>query len=145
MSEKISRREFLGRGVAAAMAVAGVTACGRLLTTEAFAAGEAAEVIVGPDKMVANLAELKNRGAVNFMYNGKKSVLLYNNGEIRAFENICTHRGGPTKRKGDRLVCQWHGAVFDPLTGESQKPPAPKGSKLSAIPIEVKDGTIFVA
>jgi nitrite reductase/ring-hydroxylating ferredoxin subunit len=70
--------------------------------------------------------------------------LLYNDGEIKAFENICTHKGGPSKLKQDKLVCQWHGAIFEPLTGEALKGPAPKGSKLPAIELEEREGSIYV-
>lgn len=144
MREPISRKEFLKRSALAALSVAGITACGKVLSGPAFAENAADEISVGSDKMLLSVEDLKTRGAVNFMYNGKKSILLYNNGEIRAFENICTHKGGPTKASGDKLVCQWHGAVFDPLTGESQKSPAPKGSRLTAIKLDIKDGRVFL-
>jgi nitrite reductase/ring-hydroxylating ferredoxin subunit len=145
MSEKISRKEFLIRGATATIAFVGITACGRLFSADAFAAAEAVQVNVGEDKSLVTVDDLKTRGAVSFLYNGKKSILLYNGGEIRAFENICTHRGGPSKLFNGKLVCQWHGATFDPLTGESLKPPAPKGSKLVEIKVETRDGKIFLA
>jgi len=145
MSEMMTRKEFLARGVQAVIAVAGLTACGQLLSTNVFAQTKPDEITVGPDKSLLTVDELKQRGAVNFVVNGKKAILLYNGGEIRAFENICTHRGGPNHLSGDKLVCKWHGATFNPLTGESTKPPAPSGSKLPAVKLEIKDGKIFLA
>lgn len=144
MSEQISRKEFLKRTAMTALSVAGISACGKVLSGPAFAEIAVDEIPVGPDKMLLSVEDLKTRGAANFMYNGKKCILLYNNGEIRAFENICTHKGGPTKLMGDKLVCQWHGATFDPLTGESQKPPAPQGSRLTEVPLEVRDANVYL-
>jgi nitrite reductase/ring-hydroxylating ferredoxin subunit len=145
MSEKISRKEFLEKGAQAALVIAGITACGRLLTGEAFAAGEGAVCKVGSDRSLLTVDELKKQGAVSFMNNGRKSILLFIDGEIRAYENICTHKGGPTKLAGKKLVCLWHGASFDPLSGESTKSPAPKGSKLTVIKLEIKEGKIYLA
>ncbi len=145
MKEKITRKEFLVRGTNAALAVAGITACGKWLLKDAVAAGKIESVTVGADKLVTRVADLKERAAVNFIYNEKKYILLYNNGEIRAFKNICTHQGGPTKLAGAELVCQWHGAHFNPLTGEATKSPAPKGSKLPPVKLDIKDGKIYLA
>jgi len=144
MPERISRKEFLKRTALTALSVAGISACGKVLCGPSFAEISAEEIPLGPDQMLLSVEELKTRGAANFMYNGKKAVLLYNNGEVRAFENICTHKGGSAKLVGDKLVCQWHGAVFDPLTGASQNPPAPKGSRLTHVPVEIRDGKVYL-
>lgn len=144
MSKKITRKEFLEKSVKTVIAVAGITACGRLLSGEAWGASDADEIKVGADKFLISVEDLKKKHAVTFMYNGKKSILLCLKEEIRAFENICTHKGGPNKLAGNKLLCQWHGATFDPLTGQATKPPAPKGSKLTAIKLEAKDGKIFL-
>lgn len=144
MSERISRKDFLVKGAQAAFVVSGLTACGKLLSGEAFAASKAAGITVGEDGFLLSVEDLQKQGAVSFQNNGKKAILLYNDGEIRAFQNVCTHRGGWTKLVGKKLVCQWHGAVFDPLTGKAIKPPAPKGSQLKAISVGIKDGKIFL-
>ena len=70
--------------------------------------------------------------------------MVYNNGNFKAFENICTHKKGPSRLKGGKLVCQWHGAQFDPLTGKAIKGPAPAGSKLNEIKIKNVKGKLFV-
>jgi nitrite reductase (NADH) small subunit len=42
-------------------------------------------------------------------------------GEISAIDNVCLHQGGPlgqgTIEEG-KVVCPWHGWMFDPKTGE---------------------------
>lgn len=44
------------------------------------------------------------------------------NGEITAMDNVCAHRGGPLGQgtiEHGKLVCPWHGWVFNPRTGEA--------------------------
>lgn len=143
MDKEISRREFLKQGIKTVVATAVITACGKLIIGDTEAA-KLSPINVGEDNFIIELDELAEHKAVDFIYKGKKSILLYNDGEIRAFENICTHRGGPSKLKNDKLVCQWHGSVFDPLTGEALKGPAPLGSKLTPIEIKENNGKIYV-
>ena len=143
MENKISRGDFLKMGLNVTLAAAAITACGDLL-----AMGEGKlkidEITVGEDNFIIERLSLEENKYVNFIFRGKRSILVYNQGKIKAFENICTHQGGKTELKGDRLVCLWHGAVFDPLTGEALKGPALLGSKLPAITLREEDGKIYV-
>ncbi|OGX19762.1 MAG: hypothetical protein A3K83_07555 [Omnitrophica WOR_2 bacterium RBG_13_44_8b] len=97
----------------------------------------------GEKNFLIKIDELKKLGAVNFEFSGKNSILLYNGGQIRAFENICTHKGGPSKLLDNKLVCEWHGAIFDPLTGEALGRPAPQGSRLKEIKLAIRNGNIY--
>lgn len=146
MNTNMSRRDFLKTGAKTLLATAAITACGNLLGLGgvAYARGKE-DILVGEDGSIIGMDALMADKTVPFVYNGKKSILLYNDGNIKAFENICTHKGGPSELHNDALVCKWHGATFDPITGERTKGPAPAGSKLPAIPVIEKEGQIYVA
>ncbi len=143
MDNKINRRDFLKTGIKIVVTSAVITACGDLI-----AMGEdkknIGEISVGEDNFIIGVDALKENKAINFIFKGKKSILVYNDGNIKAFENICTHKGGQTRLQDDRMVCQWHGAVFDPLTGRALKGPAPLDSKLPAINLKEQDKKVYV-
>jgi len=144
MDEKISRRDFLQKGAGTVLGVLAITACGDLFAMGKLAKNEINEINVGEDYFIIKLDELKKYKAVNFIHKGKKSILLYNGGEIKSFENICTHKGGPSKLENNKLVCQWHGALFDPITGMAMKGPAPSGSRLTPINLREHDGKVYI-
>ena len=144
MNKNMTRREFLKVSAKSFLAPLVLTACGNLISLTGCAAPKAGEVTVDSTNLITDLATLQDAKAFNFTFAGKKSILLYNDGKIKAFENICTHEAGPTKLTGPKLVCQWHGATFDPLTGEATGRPAPSGSKLPEIPLEIKGEKIYV-
>lgn len=144
MEKEMTRKEFLGVGTKAALSLFAITACGDLLSLRAHAKVAADELPLGPNNFLIKVDDLKDRGVANFQYQGRKAILLYNGGEIKAFENICTHKGGPTTLTKGKLVCKWHGAMFEPLTGKALKPPAPSDSSLRAIPLTVQQGNIFL-
>jgi len=145
MNEKISRLDFLKIGAKTALSIAVVTACGDLLSLGAKAKATVIKAKQGTDGFLTSVAQLKEKTAMNFDYQSKKAILLYNDGEIRAFESICTHKGGPLKSVNDKIVCKWHSATFDPITGAALTAPAPKGSSLKAIKLDIKDGNIYTA
>jgi nitrite reductase/ring-hydroxylating ferredoxin subunit len=145
MENKMTRRDFIKTSGKTVLTALALTACADLFKLGHAAETPLKEITVRDDNFIITADELKNAQAVNFIYKGKKSILLYNDGQIRAFENICTHKGGPTALKDNALVCEWHGAAFNPLTGEALKKPAPDGSTLPAVAIKELDGKIFVA
>ena len=102
------------------------------------------EIQVDETRLISSIAVLAEKKAIPFVYKGKQSILLYNDGEYRAFENICTHKGGPTTLSNDKLVCKWHGAKFDTLTGEALTRPAPEKSKLPEIKLKIEGNDIYV-
>ncbi len=143
METKISRRDFLKMGLKVTLAAVAITACGDVLAMGAVQP-KTGEITVGVDNFIIETGALKENKYVNFIFKGKKSILIYNDVNIKAFENICTHKGGPTKLQDDKLVCLWHGAVFDPVTGQALKNPAPPDSKLPEISLREQDGKIYV-
>jgi len=77
---------------------------------------------------------------------GRRVALCNVEGELYAFENVCTHafailsEGGLA---GDRVRCPLHGATFDVKTGEAKSLPAVKA--LPTHKVKVEDGTVYVA
>lgn len=68
-------------------------------------------------QVVANLHELERAGAWRRVEIDGDSVLLVHDGSrVRAFYNVCQHRGRPLKdeRAGhcDRIVCPLHGWTY---------------------------------
>ncbi len=65
-------------------------------------------------------------------------------GTFEAFSAICKHQGFPVgKVDGNTITCLVHGSTYDATTGKRTGPPAPVGSALDRIKIDVKDGQIL--
>jgi nitrite reductase (NADH) small subunit len=66
------------------------------------------------------------------------------NGEFSAMDNVCLHRGGPLGQgvveKG-KVVCPWHGWVWDPKTGQSVHNPA---AKIAVYPMKIENGDVLI-
>ncbi len=57
---------------------------------------------------------------------GEEIVLANVDGQIYAFANGCTHRGGPLGEgllEGDEVECPFHQGRFNVKTGEAVQPP----------------------
>lgn len=81
------------------------------------------------------------------------SVLLHREGgAVRAWVNVCPHAGRRLdwspgrflRTKQGLLVCAAHGATFELSAGECVAGPC-RGDSLRAIPVEVRDGAIWLA
>jgi len=61
---------------------------------------------------------------------GGKTIALFNvEGNYYAINDTCPHQGGPLSEgelAGKKVICPWHGAVFDVTTGKVLGPPAVK-------------------
>ena len=58
---------------------------------------------------------------------GRKICVANVRGRYFAMDNVCPHRGAALGQGGvamGRVVCPWHGYVFDPVTGVSEQDPA---------------------
>lgn len=71
----------------------------------------------------------------------REPVLLINlNGEIYALEAFCTHEGLSLEdgflAEDGRIVCPWHGSVFDVKTGKVVDGPAKRDLKKYNVKIE---------
>ncbi len=78
-------------------------------------------------------------------------VVVRKDGAFYAYRNHCPHVGGPLDWRpvhffditGAFLLCATHGALFRPADGYCLYGPC-AGQKLTAVPIAVEDGAIFL-
>lgn len=76
---------------------------------------------------------------------GKKKILILNiDGEFKALNSFCAHRGAPLI-KGEivegQLLCPWHGVTFDVATGTC---PVTPEEKVQTYPTSIREGKIWV-
>lgn len=82
-----------------------------------------------------------------------ESLVLYRDGaSVRAWLNICPHAGRRLdwapgqflKSREGHLVCAAHGASFSLDDGDCVAGPC-RGDRLRAVPVQVRDGQVFLA
>jgi nitrite reductase/ring-hydroxylating ferredoxin subunit len=76
---------------------------------------------------------------------GRPVVLARHGDSIYACAGVCTHRGGPLgegRLTGTRLVCPWHGWMFDVRSGACLLPA--RGAALATYAVRVQDGDVWV-
>ena len=82
-----------------------------------------------------------------------ESLVLYRDGaQVRAFLNICPHAGRRLdwapgqflKSREGHLVCAAHGASFTLDSGDCIAGPC-KGDRLRTVPVDVRDGLVYLA
>jgi len=77
---------------------------------------------------------------------GNTVLALFNlGGTFYAFDNRCTHMGGPLGEgavEANRVTCPWHGSVFDIATGNVIEPPARR--PVATFPVHVERGEVLV-
>lgn len=91
-------------------------------------------------------------GAIAEAAHGEDSLILLNlGGRVCAYLNVCPHAGralnwapGRFLYAHGQLVCAAHGAAFQPEDGLCIGGPC-RGSHLTAVPVEVRDGAVWVA
>ena len=83
-------------------------------------------------------------------------VVVHSNGEIRAFQGICTHEyfeldkgfltgggsRGPDGRETGTLTCALHLSRFDLGTGEALDPPAEV--PIASYPVVIEEGRVWI-
>ena len=73
-------------------------------------------------------------------------------GQVAGYVDLCPHQGFPLAIELDRylvadgslILCGWHGAVFEPLTGACVGGPC-AGARLTAWPVAVSNGISHTA
>ncbi|MGA3087645.1 MAG: Rieske (2Fe-2S) protein [Terriglobales bacterium] len=93
---------------------------------------------------IAGESELPATNEVREFRCGDKTICIANmNGDIRAMENTCLHRGGPLGQgviaKG-RVICPWHGWGWDPKTGQA----GAWGAKIAVYPVKIEGGDVLI-
>jgi apoptosis-inducing factor 3 len=95
---------------------------------------------------VACVEDLKD-GEMRQVKVGETDVLLVKiNGKFYATSAYCTHYQAPLAKgilSGDRVVCPWHNACFNAVTGEQLEPPGL--GALSCYDVRVEDDSVIVS
>jgi nitrite reductase/ring-hydroxylating ferredoxin subunit len=78
-----------------------------------------------------------------FVSGGKKILVANVGGTFKAYENFCPHMGGAMRYDGKRLVCGWHGAQFDPTTGDAKGGVA-EGTKLKPMTVVAEGDSLYL-
>lgn len=89
---------------------------------------------------VAGTEDVKPGHGIVAEVNGKTVAVFNVNGEFRAIDNTCLHRGGPLGEgdlEGNVVTCPWHGWQFDVTTGACVNNPS---AKVEVYEVQV-DGT----
>lgn len=92
---------------------------------------------------LGKIADVPPGRSKTFVSQGKKILVANVAGDIKAYENFCPHMGGALRYDGKRLVCGWHGAQFDPATGEG-KANIVEGSKLTTLVVTVEGDALYL-
>ena len=83
--------------------------------------------------------------AREFEINGK-TICIANTGEgCSAMDNVCVHRGGPLGQgvvDGNKIICPWHGWMFDVNTGASTHNP---GARVHVFPLKIEGDDVYIA
>ena len=94
---------------------------------------------------IADVGAIPEGRTHTFRYGVHMGLAVNVRGEVKAYVNRCTHMGGPVELIGGKgvLRCRWHQAEFLPETGEAIAGEAPKGTRLTPIPIIVVEGKLY--
>ena len=79
---------------------------------------------------VAAVAEIPPGTGKQLTVHGRTIALFNVNGTYFAIDDTCTHRGASLAEgecEGAEVICPWHGARFDLLTGSALSSPARTG------------------
>ena len=100
-------------------------------------------------RRLASLTGLIARRTIKFSYLDEDGVsreafLVWFDGQVRCYQNVCRHipitldygDGRFFNSEGTHLVCQTHGATYEPLTGQCIAGPC-VGAFLKPLPVEL--------
>ncbi len=106
-------------------------------------------------RQIAQLEDLKAARTIKFHYKQegieREGFLVWHQEQVVAFENSCRHipitldygDGRFFTRDGKFLVCQTHGATYEPLTGYCVAGPC-AGASLKQLSVQVQEGCVFL-
>lgn len=101
-------------------------------------------------------ADIADPGARGFVLQiGEKwfhGFVVRKGGQVAGWVDRCPHAGLPLAMEldryltadGDLILCGWHGAAFEPISGACVAGPC-AGGRLTPWPVEVHDGAIRTA
>src|ERR1043166_9728076 len=97
------------------------------------------------EQAVAAAEELRDGEMKQISAAGTEILLARVKGNYHAVAAHCTHSGAPLVDgviNGERIVCPWHHACFNAITGDPEEPPAL--DSLPCFPVRVENGKVFV-
>jgi len=92
----------------------------------------------------ASVEALPPDSVIEAEINGNLYAICNLGGEIRAFDGVCPHAGGPLGEgviESGNLVCPWHAWEYDALTGVNTFDDT---CKLASFPVKIEGGDILV-
>ena len=101
-------------------------------------------------------SDLDDPGARGFVLqigdNWFHGFVVRKDGQVAGWVDRCPHAGNPIAiepdryltRDGQLILCGWHGAAFEPLTGACVAGPC-AGGRLTPWPVEVANGIVRTA
>ena len=124
---------------------------------ETLPAGERKRVWTTPPGVaLCDEAEVADPGSRGFVLQIGEAFfhgfIVRKGGQVAGYVDRCPHQGFPLAIELDRylvadgslILCGWHGAVFEPLTGACVGGPC-AGARLTAWPVTVLNGIIHTA
>ncbi|MBI5116112.1 non-heme iron oxygenase ferredoxin subunit [Candidatus Poribacteria bacterium] len=75
---------------------------------------------------MAKISDLSAHPMKKVRVSGRDIALVHVGEQYYAFDNTCTHKGGPLAKgelSGETVTCPWHGGMFDVRTGDLLHPP----------------------
>jgi nitrite reductase/ring-hydroxylating ferredoxin subunit len=93
----------------------------------------------------AALADLVPDRPLSVTLNGARVALVRIGEQVHALADACSHQGGPLGEgnlKGARLVCPWHGWMYDVRTGTCLFPA--RGGAVPSYRVRVEGGEVWV-
>ncbi len=91
---------------------------------------------------LCKINEIPETGVKKIDFFGREALVMKVDGQPKAVLNTCVHLGGPMRREGDKLICEWHGAEFDCDQGRCLKEPAAPDSRLMILPTRIEAGVL---
>ncbi len=83
--------------------------------------------------------------AKEFEINGRTICVANTDEGCSAMDNVCVHRGGPLGQgvvDGNKIICPWHGWMFDVNTGASSHNAA---VRVKTFPLKIEGDDVLIA
>jgi nitrite reductase/ring-hydroxylating ferredoxin subunit len=94
---------------------------------------------------IASKSDLPGNDEAKEFTLGEKTVCVAKiDGVYSAMDNVCVHRGGPLGQGvilDGKIVCPWHGWMYDPKTGAADVNPS---ARVSVYPIKVDGEDVLI-
>ena len=95
---------------------------------------------------LTTVSELPPEGEAREFQIGEKTVCIAHTSEgCAAMDNVCIHRGGPLGQgvvDGNKIICPWHGWMFDVNTGAST---FSSEARVPVYPLRIEGDDVYIA